>query len=283
MTAVGQVMADVDLTPAPGVDAVQAVQAVQVSDLWLAYDDAGPRSGPERTFALRGVNLRIMTGEALALVGPNGAGKSTLLRCLTGLLRPDRGSVALDGTPVEELTRSSIARRVAVVPQQVDLPFAMRVEEVVALGRIPHEDPLRGLRPVDHEAIARAMARVGLDAFSGRDVRRLSLGERQLVLLATALAQEAPVLLLDEPTVHLDLRHQVATMELLRALAVTERTTVVAVLHDLHLAAHFFPRIAVLREGQIVADGPPREALTESLVRDVFGVDPAIVRLHVAA
>jgi iron complex transport system ATP-binding protein len=258
------------------------VPEVDVRDLWLAYGDAGPRPGPERRAALRGVDLRIMAGEGLALVGPNGAGKSTLLRCITGLLRPDRGSVTLDGIPVEELTRSTIARRVAVVPQQVDLPFAMRVEEVVALGRIPHEDPLRGLRPADHDAVARAMARVGLDGFSGRDVRRLSLGERQLVLLATALAQEAPLLLLDEPTVHLDLRHQVATMELLRGLAAGEGTTVVAVLHDLHLAAHFFPRIAVLHEGRIVADGPPREVLTEGLVRDVFGVDPAIVRLHVA-
>jgi iron complex transport system ATP-binding protein len=259
-----------------------AVQTVDISDLWLAYGHAGPRHDPERRAALRGVDLRIMAGEGLALVGPNGAGKSTLLRCITGLLRLDRGSVALDGIPVEELTRATIARLVAVVPQQVDLPFAMRVEEVVALGRIPHEDPLRGLRSADHEAVARAMARVGLDGFSGRDVRRLSLGERQLVLLATALAQEAPLLLLDEPTVHLDLRHQVATMELLRGLALTERTTVVAVLHDLHLAAHFFPRIAVLDEGRIVADGPPREVLTEELVRKVFGVDPAIVRLHVA-
>jgi iron complex transport system ATP-binding protein len=259
-----------------------AVQAVDVRDLWLAYGDGEQRPDAQRRAALRGVDLRIMAGEGIALVGPNGAGKSTLLRCVTGLLRPDTGSVALDGIPVEELTRSSIARRVAVVPQQVDLPFAMRVEEVVALGRVPHEDPLRGLRPADHEAVARAMARGGLDGFGGRDVRRLSLGERQLVLLATALAQEAPLLLLDEPTVHLDLRHQVATMELLRGLAAGEGTTVVAVLHDLHLAAHFFPRIAVLHEGRIVADGPPREVLTERLVRDVFGVDPAIVRLHVA-
>lgn len=277
MSEEAQVIADVDTTRAP---AVEAVRAVDVRNLWLAYDDAGSGPGAARPPALRGVDLRIGAGEGLALVGPNGAGKSTLLRCVTGLLRPDRGSVALDGIPVEELTRSSIARRVAVVPQQVDLPFAMRVEEVVALGRVPHEDPLRGLRPADHEAVDRAMARVGLDGFGGRDVRRLSLGERQLVLLATALAQEAPLLLLDEPTVHLDLRHQVATMELLRELAVREGIAVMAVLHDLHLATHFFPRIAVLDEGRIVADGPPREVLTEDLVHDVFGVDPEIVRLH---
>src|SRR5207247_3309457 len=116
---------------------VRAVQAIDVRDLWLAYGDAGRRPDAQRLPALRGVDLPIRAGEALALVGPNGAGKSTLLRCMTGLLRPGRGSVALEGIPVQQLTRSSIARRVAVVPQQVDLPFAMRVEEVVALGRIP--------------------------------------------------------------------------------------------------------------------------------------------------
>jgi iron complex transport system ATP-binding protein len=215
------------------------------------------------------------------------------LRCLTGLLRPTRGRVLVDGLPVEELTRERIARRVAVVPQQVTLPFAMRVEEVVALGRIPHEDPFVGLRAADRIAVAQAMERAGVAAFARRDARTLSLGERQLVLLATALAQETPILLLDEPTVHLDLRHQVATMELLAALSgrpavegsagvAGEPVTVLAVLHDLHLAAHFFPRIVVLDAGRIVADGSPRDVLAEHLVRRVFGVDPEIVRLHLA-
>lgn len=273
-----------------------APAAIEVADLWLAY--AGPRVvrppvRPESDghAALRGVDLHVGAGERLALVGPNGAGKSTLLRCLTGLLRPTRGRVTLEGIPVDELTRAGVAARVAVVPQQVTLPFAMRVEEVVALGRIPHEDPLLGLRPHDRRAVAAAMERVGIERFARRDARQLSLGERQLVLLATAIAQEAPVLLLDEPTVHLDLRHQVATMELLGMLdgevapgangQASRRTTVIAVLHDLHLAAHFFPRIVVLDEGRVVADGPPREVLTGELVRRVFGVDPAVVRLHV--
>ena len=232
--------------------------------------------------ALRDVDLAIRTGERVALIGPNGAGKSTFLRAVTGLVKPARGVALLAGIPVEELSRSAIARRVAVVPQQVNLPFAMRVAELVALGRIPHEDPLRGLGPADRNAVARAIERVGIAALADRDARQLSLGERQLALLATALAQEAPVLLLDEPTVHLDLRHQVAIMELLSGLPARDGTTVVAVLHDLHLAAHFFPRVVVLDAGRLVADGPPAEVLTKGLVRDVFGVDPAIVRLHVA-
>jgi iron complex transport system ATP-binding protein len=172
---------------------------------------------------------------------------------------------------------------VAVVPQQVTLPFAMPVADVVALGRIPHEHPLLGPRPEDRVAVAEAMERVGVAAHARRDARTLSLGERQLVLLATALAQETPLLLLDEPTVHLDLRHQVATMELLGRLSGEQGTTVLAVLHDLHLAAHFFSRIVVLEAGRVVADGLPRDVLTGELVRSVFGVDPEVVRLHVAA
>lgn len=258
--------------------------AIEVADLWHVYGRGPVRGEGDRPAALRGVDLRMQAGERLALVGPNGAGKSTLLRCLTGVLRPTRGSVALYGIPVEELTRPAIATRVAVVPQQVTLPFAMPVADVVALGRIPHEDPFLGLRDDDRAAVAEAMRRVGIESFARRDARQLSLGERQLVLLATALAQEAPILLLDEPTVHLDLRHQVATMELLGELGQggETRVTVVAVLHDLHLAAHFFPRIAVLNEGRIAADGPPRDALTVELVREVFGVDPSVVRLHLA-
>ena len=239
--------------------------------------------------ALREVDLRVAAGERLAVVGPNGAGKSSLLRCLTGLAASAGGSVGrsgsvhLGGVPIEELDRASVARRIAVVPQQVDLPFAMRVEEVVALGRIPHEDPLRGLRERDRSAVGRAISRVGIGHLVGRDAREISLGERQLVLLAMAIAEEAPILLLDEPTVHLDLRHQVETMELLRALNERDGVTILAVLHDLHLAAHFFPRLVVLDGGRVVADGPTASTLTADLVRDVFGVDPAVVRLHLAA
>ena len=232
---------------------------------------------------LRDVSIRLDHGERLALVGPNGAGKSTLLRVLAGTLRPGAGRVELDGAPVATLERSSVARRLAVVPQQAALPFSMRVEEVVALGRLPHEAPLRGARPADRAAVAAAIERVGLGHLLGRDARELSLGERQLVLLAMAVAQAAPVLLLDEPTVHLDLRHQVEAMELLRDLNERDGTAIVAVLHDLSLASHFFPRVAVLDHGRLVADGPARGALTDDLVRDVFGVDPALVRLDRAA
>ena len=189
------------------------------------------------------------------------------------------GKVRLAGELVGELDRARVARHVAVVPQQATLPFATRVEELVALGRLPHEDPIRGPRPADRAAVAAAIDRVGVGHLLGRDVRELSLGERQLVLIALAVAQAAPILVLDEPTVHLDLRHQVETMELLVDLNERDGATVVAVLHDLGLAALFFPRIVLIDHGRIVADGPPLEVLSDERIRDVFGVDPAIVRL----
>jgi iron complex transport system ATP-binding protein len=231
---------------------------------------------------VRGVDLDIAAGERVALIGPNGAGKSTLLRVLTGLVKPAAGRASLDGIPIDQLDRGAIARRLAVVPQQATLPFATRVEEVVALGRLPHEDPFRGARPADRAAIAAAIERVGVGHLLGRDARELSLGERQLVLLALAVAQAAPVLVLDEPTVHLDLRHQVGTMELLVDLNMRDGTTILAVLHDLGLAAIFFPRLVLIDAGRIVADGSSAEVLTPDRIRDVFGVDPSIVRLPVA-
>jgi iron complex transport system ATP-binding protein len=176
--------------------------------------------------------------------------------------------------PLVELSRDRLARLVAVVPGQVSLPFSMRVEEVVALGRLPHEHRLSGPRPADLAAVEAAMERAGIAHLRGRDARELSLGERQLVLIATALAQGGRLLVLDEPTVHLDLRHQVAVMQLLVDLNEREGVTVLAVLHDLALAAAMFPRLVLLDRGRIVADGPASSVLTPERVRAVYGVDP---------
>jgi iron complex transport system ATP-binding protein len=229
--------------------------------------------------ALREVSLSIQPGERVALIGPNGAGKSTLLAVATGLVLPTLGTVRLGGDPVAGLDRIDVARRLAVVPGVAGLPFSTRVEEVIALGRLPHEDPFRGPRPSDRAAVAGAIERVGVGHLLGRDARELSLGERQLVLIALAVAQAAPVLVLDEPTVHLDLRHQVGAMDLLVDLNERDGTTVIAVLHDLALASHFFPRLILLDRARIVADGPPSEVLTATRIREVFGVDPGFVRM----
>jgi iron complex transport system ATP-binding protein len=228
-------------------------------------------------------SLSLHAGERVALVGPNGAGKSTLLRLLTGVLEPRRGSVALSGEPMRTLDRKRIARTIAVVPELAQLPFAMTVREVVGLGRLPHDPPLSGPRQVDEDAVEAALERVGVGELADRDARRLSMGERQLVFIAIALAQAAPILVLDEPTAHLDIRHQVEVMQLLVDLNERDGATIVAVLHDLALAANFFPRVALMRAGRIVADGPPGETLDAGHIRGVFGVDPALVRLPLAA
>jgi iron complex transport system ATP-binding protein len=225
---------------------------------------------------LRDVDLTIQPGERVALIGPNGAGKSTLLRTLAGLVSPSAGRVTLGGDPVATLDRTTVARRLAAVPGQATIPFSVRVEEVVALGRLPHEDPFRGPGAADRAAVDAAIAMVGIERLRGRDARELSLGERQLVLIALAVAQATPVLVLDEPTVHLDLRHQVRVMRLLGELNERRGTTVLAVLHDLSLARHFFPRLVLLDEGRIVADGAPDEVLTPERVAAVFGVDVAL-------
>jgi iron complex transport system ATP-binding protein len=237
--------------------------------------DAAYRRAP----VLRGIDLTVDAGERLALIGPNGAGKSTLLRVVGGVVPPAAGRIELTGQPLAGLDRMAIARRLAFVPQEPSMPFAATVQEIVALGRLPHEDPFRGARPADRAAVAAAIERVGVGHLMGRDARELSLGERQLVLIALAVAQAAPILVLDEPTVHLDLRHQVSTMELLVDLNERDGTTIVAVLHDIGLAAHFFPRLVLLDAGSIVADGPPADVLAPDRIRDVFGVDPAFVRL----
>jgi iron complex transport system ATP-binding protein len=244
--------------------------------------DGGPVVFGERTI-VSDASLSLRAGERVALVGPNGAGKSTLLGVLTGVLEPRAGVVSLGGETIGTIDRKRIARMIAVVPELAQLPFAMTVREVVGLGRLPHDPPLSGPRQVDEDAVDAAIERVGVGHLADRDARRLSMGERQLVFVAIALAQAAPILVLDEPTAHLDIRHQVDVMQLLVDLNERDGATIVAVLHDLALAANFFPRIALMRAGRIVADGPPAETLDAGHIRGVFGVDPALVRLPLGA
>jgi len=232
-----------------------------------------------RREVLRGIDLEVGAGELVGLLGPNGAGKSSLLRCISGVLPCDGGTILLDGVPLAEYERPRLARRLAVVPGQAALYFPLRVEELVALGRVPHEHPLLGPRPQDRAAVEAAIERVGIGHLRGRDVRQLSLGERQLAVLAMTVAQGARLMLLDEPTVHLDIRHQVAVMQLLVDLVARDGVTVLAVLHDVALASHFFPRLLLLHEGRLVADGAAPDVLTPERVRRVYGVDPQFVSL----
>jgi iron complex transport system ATP-binding protein len=221
---------------------------------------------------LDGLALSMAAGELLALVGPNGSGKTTLIRILSGTLTPESGSVSFDGKPLADWRRVELARRVAVLPQHLELPAGFRVAELVAMGRTPHASRLFGSTADDEAAVQRALTDADALPLAGRPGHELSGGERQRVLVAMALAQEPELLLLDEPTLHLDLSHQVALLQAIRRLRVRRGLTVLAVLHDLNLAAAFAPRVAVLDAGRIVADGPPQRVLTPELARRVFGV-----------
>jgi iron complex transport system ATP-binding protein len=248
--------------------AVQTEALAEVSSVSFGY----PLPDGRRREVLRSVSLTLARGDLVALVGTNGSGKTTLLRLLTGVLQPDAGSVTFDGRPVGEWRRPDLARRVAVLPQQLDLPVGFRVAELVEMGRAPHARRLFASTDTDARAVSRALADAGALDLADRYAEELSGGERQRLLVAMALAQEPDLLLLDEPTLHLDLAHQVALLAVIRQLRDQRGLTVLAVLHDLNLAAAFAPRVAVLDEGRIVADGPPAEVLTTELVERVFGV-----------
>lgn len=230
------------------------------------------------TPVLRGVTLRVGPGERVALLGRNGAGKSTLLRLLSGTLAPTGGGVTLGGTALDALNRRAVARQMAVVPQDVRVPFAFTVREVVALGRTAHIPFLHGESRRDREAVERALRLLRLDEMAERPYTTLSGGEQQRVVLAMAVAQEPRVLLLDEPTVHLDVAHQVEALRLTRLLNREQGVTILAAVHDLNLAALFFERLLLLKDGRIVADGPPEVVLTADAVADVFGAAVAIYR-----
>lgn len=219
---------------------------------------------------LHGIDLTIGPG-LCALVGPNGAGKSTLVRALAGLLAPRAGRVELDGTDLRTLSRGAIARRIAVVPQVFDTLFPFTVREVVMLGRTARLRAFAGPGDADRLAVERALGLLELRELAERRIDTLSGGERQRAVLAMALAQETEVLLLDEPTVHLDPGHQRATLALARDLARRRGVAVAAVLHDLNLASAMAERIVIVDAGRIVADGPPGLVLTQRTVEGVFG------------
>jgi iron complex transport system ATP-binding protein len=220
---------------------------------------------------LHACTLSVGRGEVVAIVGPNGAGKSTLLRVLAGLLGPSSGSVRIDGVDIATLARPQLARRIAVVPQIFDTLFPFSVREVVALGRTARLGMFGGASRTDADAVERAIADLDLADLASRRIDRLSGGERQRAVLAMALAQEADVLLLDEPTVHLDPAHQVAMLRLVRELACARGFAVAAVLHDLNLAASMATRIAVVADGRVVCDAPPETVISPQLIREVFG------------
>jgi iron complex transport system ATP-binding protein len=241
---------------------------VSADDGLAARDVAVSLGGRE---VLSGVSLDAAPGEVVGLVGPNGAGKTTLLRTCNGSLAPDAGAVRVGGDRVADLSAREAARRVATVPQESPLDFDFSVRETVAMGRTAHVPRFGRRSAADRRAVDRAMDRAAVTDLADRSVTALSGGERARVLLARALAQATPVLLLDEPTANLDVSHRVRTLSLVRDRAADGRAVVAAV-HDLDLAARFCDRLVLLADGAVRAAGDPGRVLRSPALDDAFGV-----------
>jgi iron complex transport system ATP-binding protein len=236
--------------------------AIQTRNLSFAYKDRA---------VLHTLSLSVASGEMLGILGPNGSGKTTLLKILSAVLH-GQGDVALNGTNIERYGRRELSRLFAVVQQEARVNFPYTAAEIVLMGRASYHSPwaLEGRKDLD-------VARASMDltdslSLADRYLHELSGGEKQRVMIARALAQEPEILLLDEPSAFLDLKHQVQVFELLRRLNRERPLTIVAALHDLNLASLFFPRLIMLRDGKIYRDGTPNEVLTEKTIEEVYGV-----------
>ncbi len=241
---------------------------LEVESLRVAYHDR---------LVLKDISFTAGTGTILGVIGPNGAGKTTLIRALSGVLRPASGQVRVDGIDLLALKPTERARRVAVVPQARNLPPAFTGWELALLGRTPYLNWLGQVSARDEERVRQALERAQAVDLAARQVGELSGGEQQRLLLARALAQESPLLLLDEPTTHLDLQHQVGLLDQIRALSHQDGLTVVVALHDLNLVARYTDQVALLVDGELRALGNPQDVLQPDLLSQVYQLPLQII------
>ncbi|MEV4344086.1 ABC transporter ATP-binding protein [Actinoplanes sp. NPDC049596] len=233
--------------------------------------------GYDRKTISEHLSLDVPEGRFTAIIGPNACGKSTLLRALSRLLKPRDGTVLLDGADIHTKPAKQVARRLGLLPQTSIAPDGITVADLVARGRFPHQTLIRQWTAADERAVAGAMAATGVSELSGEPVDTLSGGQRQRVWVAMVLAQQTPIVLLDEPTTFLDIAHQIELLELCVRLNREQGTTMVAVLHDLNQAARYAQHVVVMKDGRIVAQGEPGDVITAELVEDVFGLPCRII------
>ena len=233
------------------------------------------------TPVIQGLSFAPPAGQVTALIGPNGCGKSTLLKAFARILKPAKGELTLDGQAYAGLSARDLARKVAFLPQVLPIPEGVSVRQLVAYGRSPHNSLWGRLSGADQSRVAAAMQRMELDSLADRALADLSGGQRQRVWLAMVLAQDADVVLLDEPTTYLDISHQVELLDLMRELA-AEGKTVITVLHDINQACRYADHLAIMQSGKLVADGAPEAVINAERVRQVFDVQVQILREPVA-
>lgn len=254
------------------VDAVRAEGAVEPR-----LRAAGVTLGYDRRVIAEGLTVEIPTNSFTVIVGPNACGKSTLLRALARVMKPSAGSVLLDGKEITAYPAKEVARRLGLLPQTSIAPEGITVADLVARGRHPHQGVFRQWTTNDERAVAAALVATNTADLAGRLVEELSGGQRQRVWVAMVLAQETPLLLLDEPTTFLDIAHQYELLELLRRLHAADDRTLVVVLHDLNQASRYADHLIVMRDGRVVTTGAPGEVLTAGLVEEVFGLPCTII------
>jgi iron complex transport system ATP-binding protein len=243
---------------------------IDIRSLTLRYPQAEAEAVAEVSFA-------VSRGALTAIVGPNGSGKSTIVRALLGLLRPLSGSVTLDGTDVRQIPRRALARKMAVVPQREEPAFPLLVPDYVSLGRLPHQSPWRGRSLSDARIVDSAMERAGVTAFRSRSTDQLSGGEWQRTRIARALAQEAEVLVLDEPTTYLDVAHEMSLFELVKSLA-SDGRAVLVVSHQINLVARFADSMILLDRGRVVSAGAPEQVMRGDLLERVYEWPLVVIR-----
>ncbi|MDN4477624.1 ABC transporter ATP-binding protein [Demequina sp. SYSU T00039] len=226
---------------------------------------------------VRGVDVAVPDGQITAIVGPNGCGKSTLLRALVRLLEPSEGTVLLDGDDIHRIPTREVARRVGLLPQAPIAPAGITVKELVARGRTPHQKVLRPWSAADETAVMSALHSTALTEIQDAVVDELSGGQRQRAWIAMALAQDTPLMLLDEPTTYLDIAHQFDVLDLLHRLNNRQQRTIVMVVHDLHQAARYAHHVIAMHDGEVAASGAPAEVFTEDLIRRVFSLEARVL------
>lgn len=233
--------------------------------------------GYDRRVIAEELSVAIPDRSFTVIVGPNACGKSTLLRALSRMLKPERGQVLLDGQAIHSMPAKKVARTLGLLPQTSIAPDGITVADLVARGRYPHQSLLRQWSPDDERIVRESMAATGVGELAERFVDELSGGQRQRVWIAMALAQQTPLLLLDEPTTFLDIQHQLEVLDLCADLHETQGRTLVAVLHDLNQAARYATHLIALRDGRVVAEGAPEDVVTAELVEEVFGVRSQVI------